>query len=94
MTNPRDAELKRCKCGGEAEIYSHYSGVYECIHGFAQCKKCKRQVWGKVRFDTYEISVSMPGFQEWKRNAYDKVDESIVKAWNEEMTLLCAEKGN
>ena len=41
--------LKPCKrCGGEAEIISYYSSVYDRICGFAECKSCKQKVWGKV----------------------------------------------
>lgn len=79
-------ELKKCKCGGEAEVYAHYSGVYECIHGFAQCQQCQMKVWGRARVDTYDISTNTPDFPEWKRMAYEKVEQSIVERWNEVMS--------
>jgi hypothetical protein len=79
-------ELKPCKrCGGEAEVFSHYSGVYERIHGFAECKSCKQRVWGKVSFNTYEVNTQHPNFPEWKRNVYERVEKSIVEEWNKVM---------
>ena len=78
-------ELKKCKCGGEAEVYAHHSTVYDRIHGFAQCKKCRRKVWGKVSFDTYDIDTTALDFPEWKRNAYAQVEQSIVEEWNKEV---------
>ena len=80
------AELKPCKrCGGEAEIFSHFSGVYERIHGFAECKQCGQRVWGKVHVNTYYVTSSMPNFAEWKKNAYAEVDNSIIEEWNKVM---------
>ena len=80
------AELRPCKrCGGEAEVFSHYIGVYERIHGFAECKSCKQRVWVKVSFDTYEVNTQHPNFPEWKRNVYERVEKSIVEEWNKVM---------
>ena len=80
------AELKPCKrCGGEAEVFSHYSGVYERIHGFAECKACRQRVWGKVSFDVCDIDTTTPEFPEWKKNAYAEVDKSIIEEWNKVM---------
>lgn len=79
-------KLKPCKrCGGEAEVHSHHSGVYDKIHGFAECKQCKQKVWGKVSVDTYDVNTSAPDFAEWKKQAYEKVDKSIVEEWNKVM---------
>ena len=78
-------EVKKCRCGGEAEVVAFHSGVYDRIHGYAKCKRCCRTVWGKVVIDTYDISTAAPDFDEWKRNAYKSVREAIVKAWNEEV---------
>ena len=78
--------LKPCKrCGGEAEIISYYSGVYERICGFAECKSCKQRVQGKVSFDTYDIDTRAPCFPEWKKKAYAEVDNSIIEEWNKMM---------
>lgn len=77
--------LKKCKCGGKAEVFSFHSGVYDRIHGYAKCKRCGKQVWGKVVIDTYDVKTSAPDFPEWKRNAYEQVEQSIAKAWNEEV---------
>lgn len=76
-------ELEPCPCcGGEGEIYSFYSAVYERMLGFAQCKQCGFRVWGKVEIETCDADLNDPGFIGWKRRAYAQVEKSICDVWN------------
>lgn len=74
--------IKPCICGEKPEIFAYYSTVYERIHGFAECKKCGKKIWGKVSFDTCDVNTSHPNFPAFKHNAYSRVEESIVEEWN------------
>ena len=78
-------DLKPCPfCGGEAEIDTHFSSVYERIYGEARCKKCGVKVRGDKTFDTYDATYNGYDTKEWIANAHAEALASTVKKWNRE----------
>lgn len=77
------AELKPCKCGGDAEVYSYFSCVYERIYGTVECNTCGATKYGKKTFDTYDATMQDYDTPEWVKNAHEEAKKSAVEAWNE-----------
>lgn len=77
------AELKPCPfCGGEAEVETHFSCVYEMIYGEVECKSCGQKKRGKKTFDTYDATYEGYDTPEWVRNAHEEARQSAIEAWN------------
>lgn len=77
------AELLPCPfCGGEAEVYSDFSCVYERIYGTVECKTCHTKKRGEKTFDTYSATYEGYDTPEWVANAHAEAKESAIEAWN------------
>lgn len=77
------AELKPCPfCGGEAEVETHFSCVYERIYGEVTCKNCGTQKRGNKTFDTYGASYERYDTKEWILNAHEEAKQSAIEGWN------------
>lgn len=76
-------ELKSCPfCGGEAEVNTYFSCVYERIYGEVKCKNCGTTKRGKKTFDTYDATYQGYDTPEWVANAHREAKQSAIKAWN------------
>ena len=77
------SELKPCtRCGGEPEVESHFSCVYEMIYGEVRCKSCGITIRGEKTFDTYDASYCGYDTPEWVRNAHAEAKQSAIDRWN------------
>ena len=77
------AELKPCPfCGGEAEVRTHFSCVYERIYGEVKCKNCGISKRGSKTFDTYDATYCGYDTPEWVANAHAEAKQSAIEAWN------------
>ena len=78
------SELKPCPfCGGEAEIDSYYSTAFDRIIGLVKCKSCGLKKYGETNVSAYMVDTSAPDFPEWKKQAYETVENSAIEAWND-----------
>lgn len=77
------AELKPCeRCGGEAEVSTYFSCVYERIYGEVRCKNCGTTKRGSKTFDTYSASMEGYDTKDWVQNAHEEAKQSAIDEWN------------
>lgn len=75
-------ELKPCPfCGGEAEVNTHFSCVFERIYGEVKCKTCGITKRGRKTFDTYAATYEGYATPEWIRNAHAEAKQSAIEEW-------------
>ena len=78
-----EQKMRKCPvCGGEAEVYSSFSCVYERIYGVVECKTCHIKKYGTKSFDTYDASYEGYDTPEWVENAHAEAKKSAIEAWN------------
>ena len=68
-------DVKRCKCGGEPEIYTQFPVAKQKYRGLVECPKCGEQVWG-IQWHWDKDSAAEDAVEEWNKVMPEEEKES------------------
>ncbi len=73
-------ELKPCPfCGGEAEVFSQYNSIHECIVGYVRCTNCRITLQSNLTVNMLPV---VEDISRIATNAHREVKKDAAKKWN------------